>query len=284
MNSAFEQSIRKRLQNIAKDRSLTPAAVWHNVVAERFLVRLCSSPYRSHFVLKGGTLLSKLLRLGRETQDLDFSVQQLSNQVPLLQTVFCQIVAIDLGDGFNFENPIVTPLDHDHMQYFGAQVRVDVHFGKAHFPLFIDLGFGDVVVPQDTKILLLGNSKGPLYESFLSIPSYPLEFVFAEKIETLIYRGPENSRMKDYHDLLVMISAAQVLDSVETERACRAVFGHRQTRLALPIKFDRAQLERLQKYWRQYHHALATPEQFPDHIERVVQKINDWLESATSFR
>jgi predicted nucleotidyltransferase component of viral defense system len=284
MNLAFEQSIKKWLQNIATDRSLTPAAVWHNVVAERFLVRLCSSPYRSHFVLKGGTLLSKLLRLGRETQDLDFSVRRLSNEVSLLQNVLSQIIALDLEDGFNFVNPVVTPLDHQHMQYLGAQARIDVLFGKAHFPLFIDLGFGDVVAPPDTKILLLGNSKGPLYESFLSIPSYPLEFVFAEKIETLIYRGSENSRMKDYHDLLVMIGTEQILDGVETERACRAVFGHRQTRLALPIRFDALQLERLQKYWGHYRRTLAGPEQFPDHVEHVIQKINGWLESATSFK
>ncbi len=284
MNSSFEQSFKKRLHNIAKERSLTPAEVWHNVIAERFLVRLCSSPYGSHFVLKGGTLLAKHLRLGRETQDLDFAVQRLGNEIHALQKVFDEIVSIQVVDGFTFVNPRVVPLDHFHMKYVGAQVRIGVHFGKAQFPLFIDLGFGDVVAVQEKNIILSANSKGPLFESSLSLQCYPLEFVFAEKLETVIHRGAENSRMKDYHDLLTLVRAEHVLDGVESERAIRAVFWHRKTRLYLPIRFDVSQLSRLQMYWERYHHSLSLLEQLPDKIAHVIEKINEWLRQATDFK
>lgn len=45
MTTPFEQSFKKRLQSIAKERDLTPSEVWQNVIHERFLVRLCHSPY-----------------------------------------------------------------------------------------------------------------------------------------------------------------------------------------------------------------------------------------------
>ena len=37
------------------------------------------------------------------------------------------------------------------MQYPGAQVKMKVHFGKASFPLFIDLGFGDSQKAQPSR-------------------------------------------------------------------------------------------------------------------------------------
>ena len=70
MTSALEQSFKKRLQLIAKERNITPSEVWQNVITERFLVRLCRSPYHSHFVLKGGTLLARYVNIGRETKAL----------------------------------------------------------------------------------------------------------------------------------------------------------------------------------------------------------------------
>ena len=54
------------------------------------------------------------------------------------------------------------------------------------------LGFGDLVQTQEKELLLLSNSKGPLFESSLTLNCYPIEFVFAEKLETAIFtRGRE---------------------------------------------------------------------------------------------
>lgn len=179
MTSSLEQSFKKRLQIIAKERNMRPTDVWHNVIAERFLVRLSNSPYHSHFILKGGRLLAKYVEINRETQDLDFSIKNLSNSIDLLQKVLDEIVRMDVQDGFIFANTSVSPLEHFHMQYPGAQAKINVHFGKAKFPLFIDLGFGDKVKIQDQKIQLLESSKGPLFESSITLKCYPIEFIFA---------------------------------------------------------------------------------------------------------
>jgi|GEM_PF-1333670 hypothetical protein len=115
------------------------------------------------FVLKGGTLLARYVDIGRETKDLDFTIQRLSNEISALQKTF-NIVRVEIEDGFVFMNPVVAPLEYFHMEYPGAHVKIDVRFGKAKFPLFIDLGFGDLVQVREKELLLLSNSKGPLFE------------------------------------------------------------------------------------------------------------------------
>lgn len=277
MTSPQEQSFKKLLQLIAKERDITPAEVWQNVIAERFLVRLCNSPYFSHFILKGGMLLAKHVKLGRETKDLDFTIEHLSNEINSLQKVFSEITSVEVKDGFLFANPVITLLEHFHMQYPGAQVKMKVHFGKATFPLFIDLGFGDLVKVHEKKIVLLANSKGPLFEPSLTLKCYPIEFVFAEKLETVIYRGADNSRMKDFHDLYTMICTENTLDKEETKSAIHAVFKHRRTLLQLPIQFDSSTFNTLQVYWARYRETGTIGKTLPNQIEQVLEIVNKWL-------
>ena len=277
MTSALEQSFKKRLQLIAKERNVTPAEVWQNVITERFLVRLCRSPYHSHFVLKGGTLLARYVDIGRETKDLDFTIQRLSNEINALQKTFNDIVRVEIEDGFVFMNPVVAPLEHFHMEYPGAHVKIEVRFGKAKFPLFIDLGFGDLVQTHEKELLLLSNSKGPLFEPSLTVNCYPMEFVFAEKLETAIFRGADNSRMKDFHDLYTIASSGKMLNEKDTAKAIRLVFEHRKTPIRLPMQFDSSALEALQQYWGRYHKTATASARLPGQIVEVIEVINKFI-------
>lgn len=169
------------------------------------------------------------------------------------------------------------------MQYPGAQVKMSVSFGKSKFPLFIDLGFGDLVKAHEQEILLLGNAKGPLFESSVTLKCYPLEFVFAEKLETVIYRGKENSRMKDFHDLYTLVSTEKSIDKQEAKEALSAVFKHRKTPLRLPIRFDNSVLEALQAYWGRYlQMATVGDANLPAHVGQVIDRVNTWL-NHTSY-
>lgn len=278
MTPALEQSFKTRLHLIAKERNLTPPEVWQNVITERFLARLCQSPYHSHFVLKGGTLLARYVDIGRETKDLDFAIQQLSNEISVLQKTFDDIVQIQIDDGFVFMNPVIAPLEHFHMQYPGAHIKIEVRFGKAKFPLFIDLGFGDVVQMREKEFLLLSNSKGPLFEPSLTVNCYPMEFIFAEKLETAIFRGGDNSRMKDFHDLYTLASSEGLLNKENTAKAIRLIFEHRKTPLRLPIQFDPSALESLQKYWGRYRQTATLSKVLPAQIEGIIEIINNLID------
>jgi predicted nucleotidyltransferase component of viral defense system len=237
-----------------------------------------------HFILKGGTLLAKLITLGRETQDIDFAIERLSNDIRVLQKVFDEIVQIDLGDGFQFVKPKIERLAHFHMQYQGARVTLEVLFGKARFPLYIDLGFGDFFSAIEKELFLISGMKGPLFESSVTLKCYPMEFIFAEKLETVAHRGSDNSRMKDFHDLYTLTQTESVLKGRDLEHAIRAVFEHRGTPLQIPVQFSISQLDELQVYWELYHRTLESSTRLPTHIPKLINEINEWIEQRVDLR
>jgi hypothetical protein len=267
----WSNSLTGPTRHIAIDGKALRGVYDPNNPIERFLVRLCR------------VLLAKHFDIGRETSDLDFSVTNLSNHPSVLQPIIEEVIRIDVGDGFAFTNVVITPLEQFHMHYAGARMRIDVNFGRARFPLFVDLGFGDLVKPHSERMSLLFNSKGPLFEASVEINCYPLEFVLAEKLETAVYRGAENSRMKDYHDLLTLTQRKSGVRGLEAEKAIVAVFQHRNTALRLPLPVDPGSTEVLQAYWTPYLKTLAHPDSLPRAIETVLSIINGWLNANTSL-
>ncbi len=280
MTTSLENSFKSRLRNIAREKRLDPAQLWQNLVLERFLVRLSYSNCSSHFILKGGVLLSHYVELNRYTQDLDFLVQRLSNKVETLEKVLSDVINITVDDGFRFADLKVNDLPHPHMKYPGVRASMVSFFGKTRFPVNIDLGFGDVVTPTAMTIPLTHGSKGALLESEVKVTCYPKEFIFAEKLEAIIYRGANNSRMKDFHDLRVMINSG-LLDSKLTEKVVDSVFEHRKTKKLLPIDFTDKELEGLQRFWTAHLRGLPQSHTMPSDLSLVITDINIWLKNNT---
>jgi predicted nucleotidyltransferase component of viral defense system len=285
MTSDLEKSFKAKLRAIAKEKNRDPADLWQSLTLERFLVRLAHSKYREHFVLKGGILLSKYIEIGRETTDLDFLARKLSNEIAGLKDIFEEIANIDLKDGFVFQEIKVSELRHPHMGYPGAEVSMMAYFGKTRFKVAIDIGFGDIVDPVEYAIPLTAYSKGVLFESNVKLPCYPKEFIFAEKLETIIYRGSFNSRMKDFHDLYSLISSSQLPSFHNLERIIRLVFEHRETPLTLPITYAVDEMEQVQNFWSEYLKNLRAEntENLPTLIAQVIATINDWLHLNTEL-
>ncbi len=90
----------------------------------------------------------------------------------------------------------------------------------------VDIGFGDVISPSPSLIT---------YPSILQFPSpklkgYTAETVIAEKFETIISRGIDNSRMKDFYDIWTLqrqmdFRGSSLLDAINK------TFLNRQTKL-----------------------------------------------------
>ncbi|MDE0150878.1 MAG: nucleotidyl transferase AbiEii/AbiGii toxin family protein [Bdellovibrionales bacterium] len=75
-----ENAIKDRLKNLAFEQKREFNNLLKQLYLERFLARLAQSEFADHFVFKGGQLLSYYLKIGRETKDLDFLVQQIRTQ------------------------------------------------------------------------------------------------------------------------------------------------------------------------------------------------------------
>jgi len=286
MSNSLKQSMKQRLRSVAKERDLTFDEIWHNLILERFLARLCKSKYKSNFILKGGTLLARYIPIGRETKDLDFLVAKLQNTEEFLSKAFDHICSICIEDGFEFEKVKIGKLAHPHMDYAGIEVLLLVKLGGPQTYIQIDLGFGDIVEAIDYSMDLTSTSKGPLFESKIQVRSYPKEFIFAEKLETVVHRGMGNTRMKDFHDLHSLISLEKCLDSDYTHKVVKTVFNHRQTELKLPLKHDIEFIEMIQPLWREYQKDLPKNQvtiKPPELIQDVISFINSWLKNNTQL-
>ncbi len=128
MTKDLEKSFKAKLRAIAQAKNKETADLWQRLVLERFLVRLSQSTYRHHFVLKGAILLAHYIDIGRETRDLDFLARHLSNEVNKLKVIFEEIAAIDLNDGFVFQEVSANELSHPHMGYSGAEISMTAYF------------------------------------------------------------------------------------------------------------------------------------------------------------
>ena len=69
-----------------------------------------------------------------------------------------------------------------------------------------------------------------LKESGPKVRAYPIETIFAEKVEAMVKLGMTNSRLKDYYDLIVLSETFELAGVVLTEAVC-ATFGRRETPL-----------------------------------------------------
>lgn len=280
MTTDIEKSFKAKLRNVAKETNRDPADLWQSLVLERFLVRLAQTKHRNHFVLKGGVLLAKYIPIGRETKDLDFLALKISNNIENLKVIFAEIAAIDTGDGFTFQEVEVNELNHPHLAYAGVEVAIMAYYGKTRFRVTIDIGFGDTVRPIDKQLPLTSYSKGALFEEQVRLLCYPQEFIFAEKLETVVYRAGANSRMKDFHDLYTMTTNQGSLSVPHLIEIIPLVFRHRETPIALPVTFTDAQISQLQSYWTGYLKSMReeNSRNLPREISIILTKLHEWIE------
>jgi predicted nucleotidyltransferase component of viral defense system len=277
-----EDSLRARIKNLAQAQDRSVNQVLKQLYLERFLARLSRSAYADQFIFKGGNLLSYFIDLGRETKDLDFLITKLSSEKNMLEAAFKTIAAIETTDGFSFSYVSMKRLEQSHMQYPGFRATLEIRFvaGTLKDNIQIDLGFGDIVKPKTQDINLLQYKNKPFFETSLSLLVYPTETIFAEKLETVISKGGLNSRMKDYHDLVLIGRQDGLIDTIRMASDIKVTFKNRCTAYELPINFNDADYERLHIHWLRHLRGLGDLAQelkLPTHIKQVVLEVNDFL-------
>jgi hypothetical protein len=178
----------------------------------------------------------------------------------------------------------IEELNQPHMEYSGFRVTLDAQFGKMRDKIQIDIGIGDVVVPVETTFNPFEYKGKPIFAGEISLYVYPPEAIFAEKLETIISKGAINSRMKDYHDLLVMIREPNFLNTEKLTNSIQATFNRRGTPTSLSINFDSAGIQGLQALWSNHLRGLGVFRErlsLPDQIDDAINEINRWVTSNT---
>ena len=224
-------SVRARLLNIRNSETGTEyMQVLLRYIQERMLYRLSMSQYRGNFCLKGSALLFAYEKFkARPTKDIDFLGDKISRDKETIRKAFREICSIQCPeDGLIFDNR-----EHDIMvedialdkEYNGVTVTVTAHLDTIVQPFSMDIGFGDIVVPEPQELdypLLLDDMPE------VSIYAYSLETVVAEKFQTMIDRALANSRMKDFFDVYSILSSDNVDEGILSD-AIVSVFNNRGT-------------------------------------------------------
>jgi predicted nucleotidyltransferase component of viral defense system len=280
--SPSEASLRDRIKNLARTEGKSVNEVLKRLYLERFLTRLSRSAYANRFVFKGGNLLAYLLEIGRETKDLDFLLIQLAAEESVLVAALRTIAEVEAGDGFQLRYAGIEPLAQAHMNHPGYRVTLDIRFkeGTLRDRIQVDLGVGDPVEPEKRVLRLLSYREESVFEPDVNLLVYPAETIYAEKLEAVVSKGGVNSRMKDFHDLLLMGRNSELIQRDRLVAAIRTTFRHRGTELRVPIYFSVQDTERLQVHWGRHLRslgAIADSLGLPTQIDRAVQEINEVL-------
>ncbi len=275
-----EQALKEKLQTIAREKGIPFNSCWKQLLLERFLVRLHSSSYANKFIFKGGFLLSYMMKIGRETVDLDFLLHRMKVEKKTLENICKEIAAVQLDDGFSFFFSSIELLSQPHMDYPGYRSTFTTLFAKMKDKIHIDVGVGDMVEPEHREIKLFRYKGKPFFEDTVSLLVYPAETIFAEKLETALSKGSRNSRMKDYHDLLMLIRS-KAINSKKLESALKQTFKNRDTPL-VRLQFDNPGMKALQQLWTAHQRGLSDVGSelvLPKDIDKVIEEINQEISS-----
>ena len=273
------EQIKGRIKSVAKQNNADARTLMRIYMMERFLERLAQSEYRDNFIIKGGILVTAMIGVAhRSTMDIDTSMKNLNLSAEDALQVVNQVKDIDLDDGVSFEVKDVSNI-MDEMEYPGIRVTMNANVGRLITPLKIDISTGDVITPRAIEF----NYDLLLEDRSISLWSYNLETILAEKLQTVLARGILNTRMRDFYDIRMLVDTYEdkvnkaVLKDAFAATCKKRGTDNLQEQAEEIIKIIEAD-EQLQVLWRAYQkkYSYAADIDYASVI-RGVRKLMDWI-------
>lgn len=273
------EQIKGRIKSVAKQNNADARTLMRIYMMERFLERLAQSEYRDNFIIKGGILVTAMIGVvHRSTMDIDTSMKNLNLSAEDALRVVNQVKDIDLDDGVSFEVKDVSNI-MDEMEYPGIRVTMNANVGRLITPLKIDISTGDVITPRAIEF----NYDLLLEDRSISLWSYNLETILAEKLQTVLARGILNTRMRDFYDIRMLLDTYEdkvnkaVLKDAFAATCKKRGTDHLQEQAEEIIKIIEAN-EQLQVLWRAYEkkYSYAADIDYASVISGV-RKLMDWI-------
>ena len=230
MNKEASKYLTRELKKLADNSEYSINQLRVQVALERILARVVTNhKLTEKLIFKGGLVLARVYGSSRYTRDIDALGKDAD--VSWLKDEVVNTLEKDIDDGFWFGNIQIEDLEHQG-KYDGLRFDMAFQIGepkvsKIHkLPrIHFDIGIGDSigeVVPSLALIPLIKIGEP------ISWKVYPPEFIYSEKLETLVSRGSESSRAKDYHDLCLLASEVEMNKLVD---AIKVTFTNRATEI-----------------------------------------------------
>ena len=273
------EQIKGRIKSVAKQNNADARTLMRIYMMERFLERLAQSEYRDNFIIKGGILVTAMIGVAhRSTMDIDTSMKNLNLSAEDALRVVNQVKDIDLDDGVSFEVKDVSNI-MDEMEYPGIRVTMNANVGRLITPLKIDISTGDVITPRAIEF----NYDLLLEDRSISLWSYNLETILAEKLQTVLARGILITRLRDFYDIRMLLDTYEdkvnkaVLKDAFAATCKKRGTDHLQEQAEEIIKIIEAD-EQLQVLWRAYQKKYSYAAEI-DYASVIsgVRKLMDWI-------
>ena len=285
MNNAMQ--LKAKVKNVAKEKKISAQLVLQNYMLERFLERVSFSPYWDNFIIKGGFLIASMVGLdSRATMDMDATIKGYPVDEATIRKMVEEILHVPIDDGISFEFRSIGQIREDD-EYGGYRVAVTAGFEKLSIPLKLDITTGDQITPKEIEYqheLMFENRS-------IRVLAYNLPTILAEKLETVISRGDQNTRPRDYYDIYILTKLnAEDLDIGVLREALRATSGKRGSTKVLKqyksimsvVKNSRVMNRRWEDYKKDFEY--AAPIEFDETCDAVVSIMDRVLDESVSIK
>jgi hypothetical protein len=257
------------IQRLARDLERPTDELLTLYVMEGFIARASGSVYSGQLVLKGGMLMGTFVER-RPTRDIDLQALAISNDTESLKEVTVQIASIEQEDGIDFKTETTSAaLIRDQDEYGSIRIAMDASVHSANLRLKIDLSFGDPISPEPTVTQLESMMPG---SHPITILSFPITMVLAEKIATAASRGTANTRWRDFADILAIVRSNDI-DGSTMHESLRVVAEHRKIELRPLAETLTGFGDHAQTRWALWLGRQSLEEQLPGGFEAVLDRV-----------
>lgn len=248
-----KDKLRSIISKKAKGNSTLSGQLYQMFFFEKILERISKSNYRHNIILKGGLLLSSIIGDDeRTTKDMDATLKSMPLEKENIESIFKEILSIDLEDKVSFEILDIKDIREDD-EYGGFKVNIMANMENLKIHLAVEITTGDKITPREIEY----NYNSIFENKKIPILAYTTETIIAEKYQTIITRGILNTRMKDFYDIYVLISKNKDILNIQNLRiAIKNTFEHRKTEInILEIQEIITEIEKdkdMKNLWKNY--------------------------------
>lgn len=262
------------IKNLAKEKHISAQLVMQNFMLERLLERISVSKYQRNFILKGGFLIAAMVGLDtRATMDMDATIKGLPVNEQTIREMFDEIFQIKLDDDVTFRFRSIGEI-REGDEYTGYRVSLSANYPPMAVPLKLDITTGDKITPMEIEY----HFKLLLEDRNIEVLAYNLETIMAEKLETIISRGDQNTRPRDYYDIYILTklqysnidpdSLKAALNATTDKRGSRAVIANYH-KIMDTVRNSKIMQKRWSNYQIDFEYATAIA--FMDVCDAVVK-------------
>lgn len=220
------KQLKDKVKNISKGDNEVAKTLLRNFMMERFLERVSVSKYQNNFILKGGMLVASIIGVNlRATMDIDTTVKALPLNQEDARNIIEEICSIPLEDNVIFKIISVKEIMEE-FDYPGIRMMLEATLDHMRQPIKIDISTDDVITPRAIQY----EYKLMFEDRSISVLTYNIETLLAEKMQTILVRGIANTRMRDFYDVyeILKVNSVQVDEEV-LKRAFEATCVKRNT-------------------------------------------------------